>query len=164
MSLAHTHCCLQNAKNNNNSEGDFLPDVNLSNASPHAIIYPRVMTDFTLENTALWKKIRKQALTKQIEIVKIATDTTNISTPLQASIQSISRIETLEPILTNSTFPDFSPSQLLDNIIAGNANYKAITNHIYIVLSFNNLQPLVVEGIFDHVIWNKDRFCVTRED
>ena len=66
MSLAHTQHCLQNAEDNNNSERNFLQDVDLSSASSHAAIYPGIMTDFTFDNTALWKKIRKQALTRQI--------------------------------------------------------------------------------------------------
>ncbi len=76
----------------------------------------------------------------------------------------MSTIEALKPILTNSILPDSLPSQPLDNIIAANANCKAIMDHIHAVLPLNTLQRLVVEGIFDHVIRNKSRLCVIRED
>lgn len=64
----------------------------------------------------------------------------------------MSIIKAFKLILTNSTFPNSSPSQLLDNIIAINANCKAITNHMYGILLLNTLQRLVMEGIFDYVI------------
>ena len=73
-------------------------------------------------------------------------------------------IKAFESILTNSTVPDSLPLQPLDNIVAANANCKTITDYIHAVLLLNTLQYLVVEGIFDHVIQNKDRLCVTRED
>lgn len=76
----------------------------------------------------------------------------------------MSTIEAFKPILTNSTLPDFLPSQPLDNIIVVNTNCKAITDHIHAVLPLYTLQCLVVEGIFDHIIRNKNRFCVTKED
>lgn len=38
------------------------------------------MIDFTLKNTVLQKKIKKQTLTSQIDIVKIETDITTINT------------------------------------------------------------------------------------
>lgn len=76
----------------------------------------------------------------------------------------MSNIETLEPIMTNSTLLNFLLSQLLDDIIIGNANCKAITNYNYTVLPLNTLQHLVVEEIFDHVIQNKDKLCITRKD
>lgn len=34
----------------------------------------------------IWKKIQKQALTKQIDIIEIETNGTNVSTPFQAFI------------------------------------------------------------------------------
>ncbi len=49
----HIQYYLQNAKNNNNSGQHFLPDVDLSSASPYAAMYLEIMTDFTLENTTL---------------------------------------------------------------------------------------------------------------
>lgn len=61
-------------------------------------------------------------------------------------------IEALKLIPTNPTLPNSSPSQLLDDIIVANANYKAITNYIHTVLLINNLQILVMNGIFDYVI------------
>lgn len=73
---------------------------------------PRIMSDFNLKDTNLWKKIRKQALTKQIDIIETRADITNINTPLHAFVQSMSTIETLKPILTNSTLPDFLLLQL----------------------------------------------------
>ncbi len=69
-------------------------------------MYPGIMIDFTSEDTALCKKIGKQALIKQIDIIEIEIDIANINTLLQALIQSMSTIEALEPILTNSTLPN----------------------------------------------------------
>ncbi len=155
---------MQNAEDNNISGRDFLSDVELSSASPHAAMYRGIMTDFTLEDRALWKKIGKQALIRQIDIVEIETDIANINTSLQASVQSMSIIEALEPILTNFILPDSSPSQLLYNIIAANADCKAIMDHIHAVLLLNTLHRQVVEKIFDYIIRNKGRLCVTRED
>ncbi len=138
-SLVHTQYCLRKAKDNNNSGRDYLLNVDLSSAFPHAAMYPGIITDFTLEDTALWKKIGKQALTKQIDIVKTGTDVANINTPLQASVQSMSTIEALEPILTNFTFPDSSPLHCLDDIIVANDDCKAITDYIHAVLPLNTL-------------------------
>lgn len=122
------------------------------------------MTDFTLEDIALWKKIGKQVLTRQIDIVETKTDVANINTQLQASVRSISTIKALESILTNSILPNSSPSQFLDDIIIANTNCKAITNYIHAVLPLNTLQRLVVKEIFVYGIRNKGTFCVTRED
>lgn len=85
-SLAHTQHFLRNVEDNNNFESDFLPDVNLSITSPHTIIYQRIMLDFILEIVNLWRKIKKQALTRQTDIVEIKTVAANINTPLQTSI------------------------------------------------------------------------------
>lgn len=79
-SLVHTQHCLQNA------EDDFWSDIDLFIASPHATIYPEIMTNFTLEVIALWKKIGKQALTRQIKIVETETNVVNINIPLQTFI------------------------------------------------------------------------------
>ncbi len=163
-SLAHTQHCLQNAEDNNNSQCDFPSDVDLSSAFPHAAMYPGIMTDFTLEDIALWKKIGKQTLTRQIDIVETETDVANINTLLQASVQNMLIIEALKSILTNSTLPDSSLSQLLDDIITAKADCKAITDHIHAVLLLNPLKHLVVEGIFDYVIRNIGRLYVIRED
>lgn len=73
-------------------------------------------------------------------------------------------IEAFEPILTHSISLDSSPSQLLVNIIAANTNYTTITDHIHAVLLLNTLQHLLVERIFDHIIRNNDRLCITKED
>ncbi len=125
---------MQNPEDNNNSGHDFLSDVDLSNTFPHAAIYPGIMTDFILEDTTLWKKIRKQALIRQIDIIETETDVANINPPLQAFVQSMSTIEAFKPILTNSTLPNSLPSQSLDDIIVANTDCKAITDHIHKVL------------------------------
>lgn len=39
-----------------------------------------------------------------------------------------------------------------------------MTDHIHVVLLLNTLQRLVIEEIFDHIIQNKDRLYITRED
>lgn len=80
-SLAHTQHYFQNAEDKKNFKGSFLPYVDLFNATPHIPLYPGVMTGFNLENTALWKKIGKKALTKQINIVETKTNAANINTP-----------------------------------------------------------------------------------
>lgn len=118
----YTQYCLLNVEYNNSFERDFLSDIALFSASPQAAIYLGIMTKFTLEDISLWKKIRKQVHTGQIDIIEIEIDVTNINTPLQASSQNISRIEALKTILTNSTLPDSSLSQLFDNIININTN------------------------------------------
>lgn len=148
----HTQHCLRNAENNTNSENNFLPDINLSSASPHATMYPGVMPNITLKAADVWRKIQKQALTKQIDIVKMETDGTDISTLFQASIQSMSAIEALEPVLISSSLLDPTSSQLLHNISPANADCKAVANYINAVLRLNTLQRLVVEGVLDHVI------------
>ena len=109
-SLAHTQHCLRNVEDNTNFEIDFLPDVDLSSASPHATIYQGVMLNIILEAVDIWRKIQKQALTKQIDIVEMETDGTNISTPFQASIQSMSAIKALEPVLISSSLPNLTSS------------------------------------------------------
>lgn len=58
MNLVHTQYCLQNVEDNTNSESNFLPDVDLSNASPYATMYPGVMPNITLEATDIWRKIQ----------------------------------------------------------------------------------------------------------
>lgn len=118
----YTQYCLLNVEYNNSFERDFLSDIALFSASPQAAIYLGIMTNFTLEDISLWKKIRKQVHTGQIDIIEIEIDVTNINTPLQASSQNISRIEAFKTILTNSTLPDSSLSQLFDNIININTN------------------------------------------
>lgn len=118
----YTQYCLLNVEYNNSFERDFLSDIALFSASPQAAIYLGIMTNFTLEDISLWKKIRKQVHTGQIDIIEIEIDVTHINTPLQASSQNISRIEALKTILTNSTLPDSSLSQLFDNIININTN------------------------------------------
>lgn len=70
----------------------------------------------------------------------------------------------LKSILNNFNLSDFLSSQLLDNVIAINNNCKAKTNSIYIVLSLNTLQYLVVKGISDHIIWNKGKLCIIKKD
>lgn len=49
-------------------------------------MYLGVILDFTSETTNLWKKIQKQVLTKQINIVETGTDDAKISTSIQAFI------------------------------------------------------------------------------
>ncbi|WP_375449089.1 AAA family ATPase [uncultured Nostoc sp.] len=122
------------------------------------------MPNITLEAADVWRKIQKQALTKRIDIVEMETDGTDISTPFQASIQSMSAIEALEPVLISSSLPNPTSSQPLHNISPANADCKAVADHINAVLPLNTLQRLVVEGVLDHVIRNKGRLCVTRED
>lgn len=53
MSLIHIQYYLQNAKINNNSESEFLPNINLFNTYLHVIIYQGVMSDFAIENINL---------------------------------------------------------------------------------------------------------------
>lgn len=67
-------------------------------------------------------------------------------------------------VLTSSSLPYPSSLQVLHNISWANANCKGIANYIYIVLPLNTLQSLIVEGVLDHVIQNKGRFCIIRED
>lgn len=164
MSLVHTQYYLQNAEDNTNSKSDFLLDVDLSSTSSHAIIYPEVMLDSTSKTADLWKKIQKQALTKQIDIVGTRSDDVNVSTPVQAFIQTMSAIGALKPVLTSSNLPNPSLSQLLHNNFLANTDCKSIADHIHVVLLLNTLQRLVVEGVLDHVIQNKSRLCVIRED
>lgn len=47
---------------------------------------PEVISDFILETANLWKKIQKQALLNQIDIVKIKTDNANINTLIQVFV------------------------------------------------------------------------------
>lgn len=101
-----TQYCLQNLEDNTNSENNFLPDINLFYTSPHMIIHPGVLLDFTSESDDLWRKTQKQALTKQIDIIETRMDNANISTPIQASIQTMSAIAAFEPVLTNFSLPD----------------------------------------------------------
>ena len=86
MSLAHSQYYLQNIEDDNNFVHDFLSDIDLSSISLHTAIYPRIMTDFTLEDTALWKKIANQALIRKIDLVEIEIDIVNISTLLQVFV------------------------------------------------------------------------------
>lgn len=86
ISLVHIQHYLQNVEDNNNSRCNFLPDVDLSSVSLYAAIYLEIIIGFTLKVINLWKKIGKQALTKQINIVEIETDVTNVITLLQVSI------------------------------------------------------------------------------
>ena len=75
----------------------------------------------------------------------------------------MSIIKALKPIRTNFLL-DSLLSQPLDNIIAVNTNCKPIIDYIHAVLPLNILQRLVLKGIFDYVIRNESRLCVTRED
>lgn len=61
------------------------------------------MPNITLEAANIWKKIQKQPLTKQIYIVKIKKDDTNVSTPFQVFIQSMSGIKAFKPVLIISS-------------------------------------------------------------
>lgn len=79
ISLAHIQHYLQNVEDNNNSRYDFLPDVDLSSVFLYAAIYPKIIIGFTLKDINLWKKIGKQALTKQINIIEIETDVLQVS-------------------------------------------------------------------------------------
>lgn len=108
-------------------------------------MYPEIMTNFNLEDIALWKEIGKQSLSRQIDIVEIETNVIYINTPLQAFIQSMSTIEALKTIMINSTLSDLSLSQPLDNIITANTDCKTIIDHIHTVLLLNTLQHLVIE-------------------
>lgn len=73
-------------------------------------------------------------------------------------------VKALEPILTSYTLPNPLLSQLLDNIIQVNAACKVITNYIDIVVPLNITECLIMEEVFDHIIQNKDKVCVIRED
>lgn len=66
------------------------------------------MPDFNSETANLWKKIQKQALTKQIDIIEIGTDDANISTLVQAFLQTMSVTRAFEPVLTSSNLSDHS--------------------------------------------------------
>lgn len=138
-SLAHTQHCLRTTDDNGNSEIDFLPNVDLSSTSSHATMYPGVILDITSEFTDLWKTIHKQALSKRGDIVERETDNANVSTPVQASIQSVSIIKALEPVLNNFSLPDPSSSHALPNSLPVNANCKAVADHIHAVLPLNVL-------------------------
>lgn len=65
-------------------------------------MYAGIITNFTLKNTFLSRKLRKQALIRQIDIVKMKTDAVNMKTLIQTFVKSISTIKTLKPILTCS--------------------------------------------------------------
>lgn len=66
--------------------------------------------------------------------------------------------------MNNSSLPNPSSSHVLPNSLPVNANYKVVADHIYAVLPLNVLQRLVVKGVVDHVIKNKGRLCVTRDN
>lgn len=66
--------------------------------------------------------------------------------------------------MNNSSLSDPSTSHALLNFLPVNADCKAAANYIYAVLPLNILQRLVVKGILDHVIKNKGRLCITREN
>ena len=76
----------------------------------------------------------------------------------------MSAIEALEPVLISPSLPNPILLQLLYNISLANADCKAVANHINAVLPLNTLQRLVVEGVLDHVIQNKGRLYVIREN
>lgn len=82
--------------------------------------------------------MRKQALIRQIGIVKMETDVINMKTLIPTFVKSMSTIETLEPILTYSTMSKLLLSQLLNYIIPANADNIAIADHIHAVLLLNN--------------------------
>lgn len=139
MSLVHIQYCLQNIVDNNNSNSDFLSNINLSNTSPHAIIYPKIIPNFILVTTNFWKKIKKQVLIKQINITEIEPNSTNINILRPLYISSISLIKAFKPNLTNFILPNLLSLQFLYNILPENANCKVITNYINAILLQNTL-------------------------
>ena len=162
--MAHIQHCLRTTDDNGNFENDFLPDIDLSSTFLHASMYLGVVLDIILEFTDLWKTIHKQTLSKQRDIVKTEIDDTNVSTLVQASIENISIIGALQPILNNSSLPNPSSSHALPNFLPVNADCKAVANHIHAVLSLNVLQCLVVKEVLNHIIKNKKKLYVTREN
>lgn len=52
-SLVHTQHYLRKIKDNNNSENDLSSNINLFNVYLHAIIYSKVMLEFTLKTIDL---------------------------------------------------------------------------------------------------------------
>lgn len=52
-SLVYTQYYLHNAKNNNNSENNFLLDVDLSSVFPYRTMDLRIMLNFTLKTIDL---------------------------------------------------------------------------------------------------------------
>lgn len=67
------------------------------------------MPNFLLKTIDLWKKIEKQALTRQIDIIEIEINIANIHILFQMFIQSISVIRAPKPILTSSRFLNLLP-------------------------------------------------------
>lgn len=66
-----------NVENNANSEKNFLLNVDFFNIFLHATIYFKVFLDMILKTANLGKKIQKQVLTKQIDIVEIKFNNVN---------------------------------------------------------------------------------------
>lgn len=69
-------------------------------------MYLRIIPNFNLKTINFKRKIEKQALTRQIDIVKTKTNATNINTPFKIFIQTISMIESFKPILMSFTLPN----------------------------------------------------------
>lgn len=70
----------------------MLLNIDLSNAFLYITIYLRVIIDFISKDIVLWKKIEKQTVTSQINIIKIKIDVANINTLFQAFIWNVSII------------------------------------------------------------------------
>lgn len=130
---------MRNVEDNTSFESDFLSDIDLSNASPNLIMYLRIISNITLKAANRWKKIQKQALIKEIDIVKTKMDSINTSTLVQASIKSMLAIEAFELVLINFSLLNLTLLQLLYNISLTNTDYKAVANYINAVLSLNIL-------------------------
>lgn len=162
--MVETQHYLQNINNNNNSKKDFLLNINLSVASLHITIYLEVIPDITLKFINLWKIIEKKVLSKQENIIENEINNVNVSILVQAYIQSILVIRTLKLVLNSSSLPNPNSSQLLPNYLLVNTNYKSTTNQIHAVLMLKLLNRLVIEEVFDHIIYNKKRLYVTQKD
>lgn len=102
-------------------------------------MYPTVMPNITLKVVDIWKKIQKQALITQIDIVEMETDGINISTLVQAFIQSMSAIKTFELVLISSNLPNPILLRLLHNISLANVDCKALAYYINAILLRNIL-------------------------
>lgn len=104
--------------------------------------------------TDLWKGIHKKVFTRDKK--RVDKDLNNSPTYDHPSNVVMSLMERLEPMLTTELISRSVMFHPLD-VLPSDSDSKTICDHIYLSLSLNQLQCLIIKRILDHAIRNKGK-------
>lgn len=108
----------------------------------------RVSIRISIVTTDMWKSIHKTALTR--DQIKIGNEPNN-HPDFYFSNATTKLLEELIPEVIADLIPK-SANPCTLNILPLNSDSKTVYDYIHLLLSLNQLQCLIVEGIMDHAI------------